>query len=49
MIAATALWRTICICLAAIGLDLAYVGWMPETRRPEPRLGGSTPDLPLAA
>jgi hypothetical protein len=49
MLDATALWHTICICVAAIGLYLAYVGWMPDTRRPEPRLGKSTPDVPSAA
>jgi uncharacterized protein YjeT (DUF2065 family) len=49
MIDATALWRTICICVVAIGLYLAFVGWMAETSRPEPRLGRSTSDLPPAA
>lgn len=49
MIAAGALWRTICICVAAIGLYLAYVGWMPDTHRPEPQQGRSPSDLPRAA
>jgi hypothetical protein len=46
---AGALWRTVCIGFAVIGLYLTYVGWMPAVRRPVPQVGSSTPDLPRAA
>ena len=46
---AGALWRTICVCVALIGLYLTYVGWMPAAGRPVPQAGSSTPDLPRAA
>jgi hypothetical protein len=27
---ASALWRTVCVCFASIGLYLTYVGWIPR-------------------
>jgi hypothetical protein len=49
VIGAGALWRTVCICFAAIGLYLTYVGWMPAPSRPTSQAAGSTGDLPRAA
>jgi hypothetical protein len=49
VIDAGALWRTICICFAAIGLYLTYVGWMPAPSRPTSHAASSTRDLPHAA
>jgi hypothetical protein len=39
VLAAGALWRTVCICFAALGLYLTYVGWRPHPvgRRPRPQ------------
>jgi hypothetical protein len=48
-IGAGALWRTLCICFAAIGLYLTYVGWMPAPSRSTSRSASSAPDLPRAA
>jgi hypothetical protein len=44
-----ALWRTVCICFAAIGLYLTYVGWMPAPSRSTSHAASSAPDLPRAA
>lgn len=44
-----ALWRTVCVCFALIGLYLAYVGWKPATSRSISQAAPSTPDLPRAA
>jgi hypothetical protein len=46
---ASALWRTVCVCFALIGLYLTYVGWQPAPRQPISRAADSTPDLPRAA
>ncbi|MGA8330236.1 MAG: hypothetical protein WB777_13180 [Mycobacterium sp.] len=46
---ASALWRTVCVCFALIGLYLTYVGWQPAPRQPISRATDSTPDLPRAA
>jgi hypothetical protein len=47
MLEASALWRTVCVCFALIGLGLTCVGWMPAPRSIlQP--ASSTPDLPLA-
>jgi hypothetical protein len=41
-------WRGLCIAFAAVGLYLAYVGWIPAPgRKSQP--ASSTPDLPRAA
>jgi hypothetical protein len=44
-----ALWRTVCIGFAVIGLYLTYVGWMPRSGRSAPKAANGTPDLPRAA
>jgi hypothetical protein len=49
VIGADALWRTVCICFAAIGLYLTYVGWMPAPSRPTSQAASATGDLPRAA
>ena len=49
VIGAGALWRTVCICFAVIGLYLTYVGWTPAPSEPVRRDASSTPDLPRAA
>lgn len=48
VVEAGALWRTVCVCFALIGLYLTYVGWMPAPSRPMSQAGSSTPDLPRA-
>ncbi|MBV8177804.1 MAG: hypothetical protein JO045_03120 [Mycobacterium sp.] len=49
VVGAGALWRTVCICFALIGLYLTYVGWMPAPSRPTSQAASSTTDLPRAA
>jgi hypothetical protein len=49
LLAAGALWRTVCICFAVLGLYLTYVGWRPPPDRPTPQAASSTRDLPRAA
>jgi hypothetical protein len=49
VIGAGALWRTVYICFALIGLYLSYVGWRPAPSRPASQAASSTPDLPRAA
>jgi hypothetical protein len=49
VLAAGALWRTVCICFAVLGLYLTYVGWRPAPGRPTPQAASSTRDLPRAA
>jgi hypothetical protein len=44
-----ALWLTVCIGFAVIGLYLTYVGWMPGSGRSALQATGATPDLPRAA
>jgi hypothetical protein len=46
---AGALWRTVCVCFALVGLYLTYVGWKPAPSRPISQAARSTPDLPRAA
>jgi hypothetical protein len=46
---ASALWRTMCVCFALVGLYLTYVGWKPAPSRPISQAARSTPDLPRAA
>ena len=46
---AGALWRTVCVCFALIGLYLTYVGWTPATSRSISQAASSTTDLPRAA
>lgn len=46
---AGALWRTVCVCFALIGLYLTYVGWIPAPTRSITQAASSTPDLPRAA
>jgi hypothetical protein len=46
---AGALWRTVCVCFALIGLYLTYVGWKPAPSGPISQAAISTPDLPRAA
>lgn len=46
---AGALWRTVCVCFALVGLYLTYVGWKPASSRPSSQTARSTPDLPRAA
>ena len=48
MLAASALWRTVCVCFALVGLYLTYVGWTPAPRSIS-QAARSTPDLPRAA
>ncbi len=48
VIGASALWNTVYICFALIGLYLAYVGWTPAPSRPKPQSASLTPDLPRA-
>jgi hypothetical protein len=48
VLAAGALWRTVCICFAVLGLYLTYVGWRPAPGRPTPQAASSTRDLPRA-
>jgi uncharacterized protein YjeT (DUF2065 family) len=45
---ASALWRTVCVCFALIGLYLTYVGWIPASDRPISQAASSTPSLPRA-
>lgn len=42
-------WRIGAIVEVAIGLYLAYVGWVPARTRPVSQPASSTPDLPRAA
>ena len=49
VVGAGALWRTVCVCFALVGLYLTYVGWMPAPSRPTPHAANATPDLPRAA
>lgn len=42
-------WRAGAVVEVAIGLYLAYVGWIPARTRPVPQVAKSTPDLPRAA
>jgi hypothetical protein len=46
---ASALWRTVCVCFALIGLYLTYVGWTPAPSQSISQGASSTPDLPRAA
>jgi hypothetical protein len=46
---ASALWGTVCVCFALVGLYLTYVGWMSAQSRPISQAASSTPDLPRAA
>ncbi len=43
------LWRAICIGFVALGLYLAYVGWLPTSRQAPPQSASAAPDLPRAA
>ena len=45
---ASALWHTICVCFALIGIYLTYVGWIPAPDRPISQAASSTPGLPRA-
>ena len=47
--AAGALWRTVYICVALIGLYLTYVGWKPAPSRPASQAASPTRDHPHAA
>jgi hypothetical protein len=49
VVGAGALWRTVCICFALIGLYLTYVGWIPAPSRPTSQAASPTTDLPRAA
>ena len=44
-----AVWQTVCIGFALIGLYLAYVGWMPPSDRSPKQAADATTDLPRAA
>lgn len=46
---ASALWITLYICVAAIGLYLTYVGWKRAPSQPASDAAGTTPHLPRAA
>jgi len=46
---ASALWRTVCLCFALIGLYLTYVGWTPAPSRPISQAASYSTDLPRAA
>jgi hypothetical protein len=48
VLGASALWRSVCVCFALIGLYLTYVGWTPAPRSIS-QAASSTPDLPHAA
>ena len=48
-VGAEAVWRTVFVGFALVGLYLTWVGWMPHRRHPVMRAPGSTPDLPHAA
>ena len=45
----TALWVTVDLSVAVVGLYLTYVGWSPAPSRPVSHADTSTPDLPRAA
>jgi hypothetical protein len=45
---ASALWRTVCVCFALIGLYLTYVGWTPAPSRPISQAASSTTNLTRA-
>jgi hypothetical protein len=42
-------WRAGAAIEVAVGLYLAYVGWVPARTRPAPQAAKSAPDLPRAA
>jgi hypothetical protein len=44
-----ALWVTVSIFIAAVGLYLTYVGWRPAPSPPVPQVDASKPELPRAA
>jgi hypothetical protein len=48
MLGASALWRTVCVCFALIGLGLTCVGWTPAPGSIS-QAASSPPDLPRAA
>lgn len=48
-VGATGWWRAGAVVEVAIGLYLAYVGWVPARTPPVPQSASSTPDLPRAA
>ena len=45
----TALWVSVDLFVAVVGLYLTYVGWSPAPSRPVSQAPTSTPDLPRAA
>jgi hypothetical protein len=45
----TALWVTVDLLVALVGLYLTYVGWRPAPSRPASRADTSTPVVPRAA
>jgi glucose uptake protein GlcU len=45
----TALWVTVDLLVALVGLYVTYVGWRPAPSRPVSQAPTSTPDLPRAA
>lgn len=49
VIDATAVWRTVYVGFAAIGLYLTYVGWLGPEEQSAPQVPSSAPDLPRAA
>ena len=48
-IGTTALWVTVDLLIAVVGLFLPYVGWSPAPSRPVSQADTSTPDIPRAA
>jgi hypothetical protein len=47
---ASALWRTVCVCFALIGVYLTYFGWTPApSQSMTSQAASSTTDLPRAA
>lgn len=44
----TALWRVFYVCVAVVGLYLAYVGWGPASSRPATRGASPAEDHPRA-
>ncbi|ORB84729.1 hypothetical protein B1987_14100 [Mycobacterium kansasii] len=49
MIGAQAVWVSLCLAAALIGLYLTYVGWAPTPSRPTQHTATAKPDLPRAA
>lgn len=49
MIGAQALWVTLCIAAALVGLYLTYLGWSRAPSRPTPQQASHTKDFPHAA